>query len=81
MVVNTNVRRSDESLQQQSECITTMRALVNVLENEKQGLYAHTVRRGANRMVRLETTILVQQRCLERYRTAALALGALGATI
>jgi len=74
-------RKSKESLQQQSECVTAMRALVEVLECDKQPLYAHTVRRGANRMVRLEATILVQERRLNRYRAAAAALERLGADI
>jgi len=75
------ILRSEESLQQQSECVTAMRALVEVLECDKQPLYAHTVRRGANRMVRLEATILVQERRLNRYRAAAAALEKLGADI
>ncbi len=74
-------RRSEESLQPQSECVTAMRALVDVLECDNKPLFAHTVRRGANRMVRLEATILVQERRLNRYRAAAAALEKLGAGI
>jgi len=72
---------ASEISKHQSECVTAMRALVEVLECDKQPLYAHTVRRGANRMVRLEATILVQERRLDRYRAAAAALEALGADI
>jgi len=70
--------RSEESLKQQSECVTVLRALVEVLESEDKPLYAHSVRRGANRMVRLEATILAQNRRLLRYQHAADALKKLG---
>lgn len=70
--------KTKESLKQQSECVTVLRALVEVLESEGKPLYAHSVRRGANRMVRLEATIIAQQRRLERYQHAADALKKLG---
>ena len=78
MVLNANVRRSKESLKQQSEVVSELRALVEVLECDKQPLHAHTVRRGANRMVRLEATIIAQERRLDRYQNAANALRRLG---
>jgi len=71
-------KRSNESLKQQSECVVCLRALVEVLERDNQPLFAHTVRRGANRMVRLEATILEQNRRLMRYQHAADALKKLG---
>ncbi len=75
--VDMNAKRT-ESLKQQSECVTVLRALVEVLETEGKPLYAHSVRRGANRMVRLEATIIAQQRRLERYQHAADAMKKLG---
>ncbi len=81
MVLNANVRRSDESLKQQSQVVSELRALVEVLECNKQPLHAHTVRRGANRMVRLEATIIAQERRLERYQIATIIIKQLGESI
>ncbi len=81
MVLNANVRRSKESLKQQSEVVAELHALAEILECNKQPLYAHTVRRGANHMVYLEATILVQERRLGRYRVAADALNTLTGNI
>ena len=78
MILKANVRRSDESLKQQSQVVSELRALVEVLENDKKPLYAHTVRRGANRMVCLEATIIAQERRLERYQIAAIIMKQLG---
>ena len=78
MVLNASVRRSKKSLKQQSQVVSELRALVEVLECDKQPLHAHIVRRGANRMVRLEATIIAQERRLDRYQNAANALRRLG---
>ena len=78
MILKANVRRSKESLKQQSQVVSELRALIEVLECDKQPLHAHTVRRGANRMVRLEATIIAQERQLERYQVAANAMKQLG---
>ena len=78
MVLKANVRRSKESLKQQSQVVSELRALVEVLETDDKPMYAHTVRRGANYIVRLEATILTQQRRLDRYQNAANTLRRLG---
>ncbi len=78
MVLKNTVRRSKESLKQQSECVTALRALVDCLECDDKPLYAQVVRRGADRMVRLEVTIIAQARRLERYQHAADTLKSLG---
>ena len=78
MVLNATVHRSNESLKQQSDCVAELRTLVEGLEFDNRPLDAHVVRRGANRMVRLEATILRQHRQLIGYQTATAILKRLG---
>ena len=78
MILKATVRRSKESLKQQSQVVSELRALVEVLECDDKPMYAHTVRRGANHMVRLEATIIAQEHRLERYQVAANAMKQLG---
>lgn len=72
-------------MNKESEITVALKAAAIVLDTSRVqdmslDLIAHTIRRGANQMVKLEATVIAQSKRLALYRHTIALLNRLGAT-